>query len=133
MTNHFHLLFYLSQDATSVTKLMRRVAGAYTTYFNKKYRRVGHLFQGVYKCSKITNEAYLHHISRYIHLNARDYKAWPYSSYPYYRGKYKSDWVMPGKVLQLFDNDVRSYEQFMVDYLDHKNMLDELKHELADM
>src|SRR6187402_1575689 len=46
MPNHYHLLFYLNNDAKAISELMRKVAGTYTQYFNRKYNRVGYLFQG---------------------------------------------------------------------------------------
>lgn len=105
MPNHFHLLFYLDNDLTAVTELMRKVSGSYTIYFNKKYERVGHLFQGVYKASHIDSESYLQHISRYIHLNPTDFQAWEYSSWPYYAKGWRSDWVKPDRILEIFNKD----------------------------
>lgn len=84
MPNHYHLLLYLNNDIKAIPELMRKVAGAYTSYFNKKHERVGPLFQGVYKASRITSGSYLLHITRYIHRNPRDYYDWQYSSLNYY-------------------------------------------------
>ena len=130
MPNHFHLFFFLDNDPTAITELMRRVSGAYTTYFNKKYERVGHLFQGVYKASRITTDSYLQHISRYIHLNPEEYQGWQYSSWPYYVKKWQGDWIKPKRILDMFAND--SYAAFVADYEDYKSSLAEIKHELAD-
>jgi hypothetical protein len=41
----------------------------YAMYFNKKYHRVGPLFQDVYKAVMVTTEEQLLHLSRYIHKN----------------------------------------------------------------
>src|SRR5690349_16275253 len=67
MPNHFHLLFYL-HEPDAITRLMRAVTGAYTIFYNKKYKRIGPLFQSRFKASHILDEAYLLHISRYIHM-----------------------------------------------------------------
>ena len=48
---------------------MRHVNGAYTTYFNVKHSRSGHLFQGRYKAILVDADAYAKELSRYIHLN----------------------------------------------------------------
>jgi putative transposase len=131
MPNHFHLLFYqLSEDA--ITKLMRRVITGYAMYFNDRYGRVGSLFQGRYKASQITADAYLHHISRYIHLNPDDYKRWPYSSYACYTGTKTIDWLTPGPVLGLFNDDREEYLAFIDDYVDTKREIDVLKYQLAN-
>ena len=68
MGNHFHLLLYMIDSIDAVKDLMQSLMTAYTMYYNQKYNRVGSLFQGTFKASKIDNEAYLLHISRYIHL-----------------------------------------------------------------
>ena len=130
MPNHFHLLIYQSKPE-AMTRLLRGVATAYTTYFNKKYHRVGPLFQDRFKASMITRDDYLHHISRYIHLNPRGYEFWEFSSLPYYLGEKKAGWVRPEKILELFDSP-QEYKRFVADYEDQKAMLDEIKSELAD-
>jgi len=83
MPNHFHLLLYQNTN-DGITKFLRRLSIGYVMYFNNRYARVGGLFQGRYKASCIERDDYLHHISRYIHLNPGKYKQWPYSSYQYY-------------------------------------------------
>lgn len=129
MPNHFHLLI-MQKKSNMMTQLLRNVCTSYTRYFNKKYKRVGPLFQSRYKASYITNDSYLQHISRYIHLNPKNYKNWDYSSYKYYLGKAKTAWINPQPILDLFEGD--SYYSFVTDYEDHKKMLDEIKAELAD-
>lgn len=130
MPNHFHLLFYqISENA--MTALLRGISTAYTGYFNKKYGRVGHLFQDRFKASMITSDAYLHHISRYIHLNPHNYKTWPYSSYPYYTHAKQADWLQPEKILELFPS-IPAYVEFVSDNTAYKDSLDEIKSELAD-
>lgn len=130
MPNHFHLLI-MQKEPDAMTQLLRNVCTTYTTYFNKKHKRVGSLFQGVYKASRITNDAYLQHISRYIHLNPDDYKSWDYSSYKYFLGKAKAAWISPKLILDMFEGE--SYADFVADYEDHKQMLDEIKSELANI
>lgn len=132
MPNHYHFLFYLDYETASISELMRRVAGAYTTYFNKKYERIGHLFQGVFKASRIGRDDYLEHISRYIHLNPVDYLGWQFSSYRYYKGEVSADWVRPERIMAIFNDDFHVYEEFVADYIGRKAMMDELKHILAD-
>ncbi|OGL40319.1 hypothetical protein A3J32_02480 [Candidatus Saccharibacteria bacterium RIFCSPLOWO2_02_FULL_46_7] len=127
--NHFHLLIY-QRDPTAMTHLLRGVGTSYSTYFNKKYKRVGPLFQERFKASRISKDEYLQHISRYIHLNPENYRTWEFSSLPYYLGKKQSDWVRPKMILDLFESD--EYENFVSDYLSYKRELDGIKHELAN-
>lgn len=130
MGNHFHMLVYINDDETSLTRFMQSILTAYTMYFNKRHRRVGTLFQGVYKASRISQDSYLIHISRYIHMNPRRYETYRYSSLAYYVGKPMPPWLRPGKVLELFEGS--DYLAFVKDYNDHKTALEELKYELAD-
>ena len=48
---------------------MRDINSGYTTYFNIKRKRSGHLFQGRFKSLLIDKDSYLLELSRYIHLN----------------------------------------------------------------
>ncbi|HHO76709.1 MAG TPA: addiction module toxin RelE, partial [Deltaproteobacteria bacterium] len=50
-------------------KCLQGLNGGYTGYFNRKYNRVGHLFQGRYKAILVEGERYLVELSRYVHLN----------------------------------------------------------------
>ena len=130
MPNHFHLLFYLHDDK-AITKLLRAVCSAYTNFYNTKYKRVGTLFQGRYKASCITSDEYLQHISRYIHLNPKEYLGWSYSSLNAYLGKQTVNWVQTERIMNLFKGKTE-YLAFTQDYAGHKAVLDEIKHELAD-
>ncbi|MDZ7744630.1 MAG: transposase [Candidatus Saccharibacteria bacterium] len=129
MPNHFHLLVYQLEE-NALKNLIKNVCGSYTSYFNKKHKRVGPLFQDRFKASMITSDEYLHHISRYIHLNPVAYKEWPYSSLPHYLGYKSVEWIQPTRILELF-TDAHDYLKFVEDYKEHKDMLTEIEHSLA--
>lgn len=106
MPNHFH--FLLKQNTKDgMTKLLRRISTTYSMYFNKRYNRVGTLFQGKYKAALITDDSYLLHLSRYIHLNPLQIRSdlieYQYSSYPYYLEEKKAEWLKPDFILKFFD------------------------------
>lgn len=67
MDNHFHLL--LETPLGNLSEIMRHFNISYTGFFNRRHRRVGHLYQGRYKSILVEKEAYLSILSRYIHLN----------------------------------------------------------------
>jgi REP element-mobilizing transposase RayT len=67
MPNHFHLLMEVGRSSTSV--VMQRLLTSYTKHFNKKYNKIGHLFQGRYKSIICEKDSYLLELVRYIHLN----------------------------------------------------------------
>lgn len=130
MPNHIHLLLY-QNDEKAISDFMRSVMTSYSMYFNKKHKRVGHVFQSRYLASRITQQDYLEHISRYIHLNPYDWETNEYSSINYYSGKVQAEWIKPEKILELFPNS-QQYLEFVRDYEGHKAMLDEIHWDLAD-
>ncbi len=67
MPNHVHLL--LETGSTPLGKFMQGLQQSYTQYFNRRYRKVGHLFQGRYKAIICDKDKYLLALVRYIHLN----------------------------------------------------------------
>lgn len=67
MDNHYHLL--IETTSQNLSLFMRQINANYAIYFNKKYKRVGHLWQGRYKSWYIFNEAYLYTLFRYIEHN----------------------------------------------------------------
>jgi hypothetical protein len=130
MPNHFHLLIYQRQ-AGAMTEFMRSVLTSYSMYFNKKYKRTGPLFESRYKASLISEDNYLEHVTRYIHLNPRDWRHYEYSSLPYYLHQITDDWIRPERITSRFTTP-QQYLTFVEDYVEAKEMLDILKHELAD-
>ncbi|MBI4064765.1 transposase [Candidatus Gottesmanbacteria bacterium] len=122
MSNHFHLLIKQSIDR-SIKEFMQSITTRYSIYFNKKYKRVGPLFQSKYKAVLVNEEPYLLHLTRYIHLNPSEYTdnlIDAYSSYAYYLGKKHAQWVKPEFVLSFFGtgtipilSKVNSYQDFV--------------------
>jgi putative transposase len=68
MGNHVHLLIEQGTDYP-LSKYMQRLQSAYTSFFNRKHGKVGHLFQGRYKAIHVAKDVYLLELVRYIHLN----------------------------------------------------------------
>jgi putative transposase len=130
MPNHVHLLVY-QHDQEAMLKLMQSIMTSYSVYFNKKYKRVGPVFQSRYRASLVDRDNYLHHISRYIHLNPKDWRKYDYSSLPYYLSEKNAEWLHSKKILELFDNNTAKYLEFLKDNEDQAQMIDELKWELA--
>ncbi|MGH7807562.1 MAG: transposase [Thermodesulfobacteriota bacterium] len=67
MDNHYHLI--METPRGNLLKVMHGINGGYTGFFNRKYGRAGHLFQGRYKGIIVDKENYLIRLSRYVHLN----------------------------------------------------------------
>jgi len=67
MTNHYHLV--IETPDGNLSKGMRQLNGVYTQLLNRKYARVGHLFQGRYKAILVDADAHLLELTRYVVLN----------------------------------------------------------------
>lgn len=128
MPNHFHLLIK-QNTLEGMKKLMSKVLTTYSMYFNKRYKRVGHLFQGRYKAALIESDSYLLHVSRYIHLNPTELTGtvpvnYPHSSYQHFLGLKKASWLKPDFILAYFDRSkllpflkkYPSYKDFVENY-----------------
>src|SRR6266851_1860335 len=91
MTNHLHLL--IERRADPIGRIMHRVLTGYSQYYNRRYRRVGHLLQGRHKAILCQSDRYLSELVRYIHLNpvrakmVRKAEEYRYSSQRTYLGQ----------------------------------------------
>jgi putative transposase len=107
MSNHYHLL--IETNSPTLSKGMKYLNGTYTQYFNRRNRRVGHVFQGRYKAILVQKENYLLELSRYIVLNpvrarmVREAVDWPWSSYRATAGfKQEAPWLTTAWLLSGF-------------------------------
>jgi putative transposase len=106
MSNHFHLL--IERQAVPVGRIMLRVLTGYSQYYNRKYRKVGHVFQGRHKAILCQADRYLGELVRYIHLNpvrakmVRKAERYAWSSQRAYLGMEPETFVDADPVLRLF-------------------------------
>lgn len=123
MDNHYHLL--LETPSGNLPQIMRHINGAYTTYFNIKRARNGHLFQGRYKAILVEKDEYARELSRYIHLNPVRAKMvempeeYVWSSYNFYIGRKKApEWLHREFILGHFSEkesvSQNGYRQFVL-------------------
>ena len=88
MGNHFHLL--IQERAWTIGEIIKSLASSYVYYFNKKYQRIGHLFQDRFKSEPVNDMSYFVTLLRYIHQNpvkagiVSDAKDYPWSSWREY-------------------------------------------------
>jgi REP-associated tyrosine transposase len=126
MSNHYHLL--LETPAGNLSQIMQHINSAYTTYFNVKRKRAGHLFQGRFKALLVEADEYAAELTRYIHLNpvraamtARP-EDWPWSSYRGYIGQDNApEWLKKEFILGFFGkrtaDAMKKYREFVEDLL----------------
>lgn len=124
MPNHFHL-FVRQTEIDGINHFMRSLMSEYVRYFNKKYARVGSLFQGPYKAVRVNSEDQWVYLTKYIHRNPLDLSpfretperlsTYKYSSYQNYLGLFQQAWVEPSIILDHFSNDHQLYQKFVED------------------
>ena len=141
MDNHVHML--IKEQTIELPDIMKSVNVTYAGYFNRKYDRVGPLFQGRYRSEDIEDENYFLAVARYIHQNPM--KAGVVSAPELYKWSSYSDYINidkqnkladTGIILEMFGyergNVSEEFKNFMVqedqsDFLDVKNKNDYLR------
>ena len=125
MPNHFHLLLK-QKSLNSIDSFMNSLCVRYSMFINKKYERVGPLYQSVYKAVLIESDEQLLYTTGYIHRNpfsknlaSKDhlFHGWlsQPSSLPEYLEQRKTEWVHPKEILSYFSktNPGLSYQNFI--------------------
>lgn len=138
MPNHFHLILRQIKDG-GVSLFMKKIGSGFTGYINYKYKRVGPLFQGVYKLKHIPNDEYFLHCCAYVHRNplelfepnwkkegyVKDVKGarkflreeYRFSSFPDYVGIKNFPSITSREfLLNMYDNDAQAIEQFTLSW-----------------
>lgn len=132
MPNHYHLILEELQKE-GITKFMHKLGTGYVKYFNKKYDRVGGLFQGRFKAVHVSKELHLQYLLVYINvlnpgqLVERNLKKegirnvdaiikfaenYPWSTHQEYIGKRESHIIDKGIYGNLFE-DSAGYQDFV--------------------
>jgi putative transposase len=120
MDNHVHLLIGTLNSNLDV--VMKRITVSYVCYFNRKYRRIGHLFQDRFRSENIENEGYLLEALRYINNNpvkagiADSPLKYKWSSFTEY---FKDDSRIKDtacKVLEIFSLDREKAKKLLLDF-----------------
>ncbi len=104
MPNHFHLTVHEFKEK-GIAQYMQRVLCAYTKYFNNKYKKSGHLFQGPYKAVHIEDNNQLLYLSTYIHRNPRGLPGWKNKEHLYQWSSYQ-DYIKENRWDKLLKQDI---------------------------
>lgn len=116
MTNHFHLL--LETRLANISRIMHYIKGSYTTYYNIRHSRTGHLFQGRFKSIVVDKDNYFLELTRYIHLNpvragtVSDPAIYKWSSYRGYLGG-KDEYLDHAEVKRYLGMSSGQYQRFV--------------------
>ncbi|MDD3023782.1 MAG: transposase [Syntrophomonadaceae bacterium] len=123
MNNHVHLLMKENKD--TVSRTMSRIGTSYAKWYNQKYSRSGHVFQGRYGSECVEDDKYLLTVARYIHNNpvkaglVRELEAYRWSSIHAYTGgrDYPKGLTETEFILSIFNRNrieaIQAFREFM--------------------
>jgi REP element-mobilizing transposase RayT len=100
MTNHYHILLETTQN--NLSKAIQFLNDKYAKYFNKKYKRVGHLWQGRFKSYALYDDAHFWIVAKYIERNP--IKAHIVQSVEQYKYQSYFQWSTKLKYYELINN-----------------------------
>ena len=138
MGNHFHFLLKQVKE-NGIVKFMAKYTNSYTKYFNTKHKRVGPLFQGVFKAVHVESVEQLLHLSRYIHLNPvvgfiikpEELRSYFWSSYPEYLDQKNNSMIYTTEILNFFKSR-SDYEKFVLNQADYGKQIKQIEHLVFD-
>lgn len=130
MDNHVHLL--IKEELESISESMKRICVSYSYYFNKKYSRVGHVFQDRFRSERIENDGYLLQCMRYIHNNpikanmVTKPENFEFSSYNIYidKDKDKLELITKKFILKLLSENYKDYISRFIKFSSDADELD---------
>ena len=136
MDNHYHLL--IETPDGNLSRGMRHLNGVYTQWWNWKYQKTGHLFQGRYKSIIVDKDAYLLELTRYVALNpVRSHTSytpgdWTWSSFRATVGDVVAPgWLTVDGVLTHFSNETARarelYREFVLSGITQESPWSKLK------
>ena len=122
MSNHFHLV--IETPERTLSRGMQWLNGRYAQKFNKRHKRVGHLFQGRFHGELVQKDSHLLELARYVVLNPvragmverpEDYR---WSSYRATAGlEAAPSWLTTSWIVSQFGSDakraIEAYERFV--------------------
>lgn len=104
MPNHFHFVVHELKEG-GISKYMQRMQDSHTKYFNTKYGKSGHLFQGAFQSVHIKDNRQLLHLSAYIHRNSRELKQWKNKEHQFFWSSYQ-DYVRENRWGELLKPEI---------------------------
>lgn len=136
MNNHVHLV--INDENERLSTEIQSLTISYSSYFNKKYERTGHLFENRFKSHEIENENYLKNVVRYIHKNPENAGLKKYIWTSYYEYINCNEKLISHKqVMSVFDNNIGNFKVFHdiyeknEDYYKDYEMINKLQDEEA--
>ena len=121
MSNHIHL--FLRTLLSNISEAMYKVSGDYSHYFNKRYKRAGHLFESRFKSKLVQEDRYFLGLLRYVHMNpvkagmAARPEQYAWSSHRAYLGNTDRVVSDPNEALRFFSDNLDRARAAYLDFL----------------
>jgi len=139
MPNHFHFLLK-QQKERGISKFLSDFTNSYTRYFNARHKRLGPLFEGVFKAIRIEKEEQLMHVSRYIHLNPvaslvvkeKELNNYTWSSLLEYLNEHQNTEICDKKIVLNSFASRDDYQKFVYNQIEYAQNLEQIKHLLLE-
>jgi len=122
MTNHYHLLLQTQDE--NISDAIKYLNSNYSMYFNKQYKRTGHLWQGRFLSYYLYDDAHFWIVAKYIERNPIKanmvQKIHQYRYQSFFQWKYKSTYMNLLENSMIFDMTLNEYETYLSSELDDK-------------
>lgn len=136
MPNHFHVLVKQLAE-NGIKEFISNFCNSYVRYFNTKNRRMGTLFQGVFRSVRIEDNEQLVHVSRYIHINPvvsylvskEDLATYPLTSFPEYLG---AKGICNTQIILDRFSSIEQYKNFVYDQVDYQRKLELIYNQILE-
>ena len=125
MTNHYHLLLETIHE--NISEAIQYLNGTYSMYFNKKYKRTGHFWQGRYLSYYLYDDAHAWIVAKYIEQNpikakmVGEIETYPYQSFFQWKNRGKYFKLLENSLI--FDMTLDEYEQYIYEEMTEEEFL----------
>lgn len=129
--------FFKNSEVSEVSRAMMRLGVSYTKAINKRFGRVGALFQGQFKGKPIQHYSHLLNLCLYIHANpVKDGlvflpEDWEFSNYLEWMNLREGNLVNRDFIRENFGTS-DEYKTLVMDYIKNRNLPDEVRKYLQE-
>lgn len=137
MPNHIHILLF-TEEASHLSKFMQAVSLSYGSYYRKRYKYTGYLWQGRFKNVHIDKDSYLLECARYIERNplrtkykmVDDLADYKWSSYNFYANGKPDDIITVNPLYENLEKTTKEkqakYKEYILTPRPYEEVLDDV-------
>jgi putative transposase len=132
MPTHYHILVKVQTSDVSLSRAMMRLSVSYTKAINKRFERVGSLFQGQFQAKPVQSYHHLLNLCIYLHANpvkdglVTDPADWVYSNYLEWLGQ-RDGTLVDRKFMQEHFGSPTEYRELVMHFVKTRYLPDDVK------